>query len=237
MSTERNRELFNTITIRNDVKLEEYLDSGFNDSINHFRTATTRDRTVNGQVYPAVYLDENDYGGLSIYFDEAQSLSLIVNLEFYYVYGFYYDGTVYAYKGEAYDALQNYGFDCIKIPFGDSYPDIEKRLTTKQVDELKASQATWKLLHSSISTLADQSIAFEDKCLEILVVFWSLIEGIRFAEISDAINNTINGSGTSLTYADFYNLADHWAKLSVSAADNGKLDPRIAVYELHHIKD
>ena len=69
------------------------------------------------------------------------------------------------------------------------------------------------------------------------MVFWSLIEGIRFAEISNAINNTINGSGTSLTYADFYHLADDWADRSVDAAHKGKLDPRIAVYELHRITD
>ena len=120
-------------------------------------------------------------------FDDDKTLSLIVNLEFYYVYGFYYDGTVHAYKGEAFSALTNHGFECTEIPFGDSYPDIEANLSAQVIAKLKRTIATKDKLMASLATVANEGVLFTDKCEEILVVFWSLIEGIRFQKISSQL--------------------------------------------------
>ena len=67
-------------------------------------------------------------------------------------------------------------------------------------------------------------------------MFWSLIEGIRFAFISKSVDDQINGDGTNDTYQSYYDLAEKWADLSVAAAQKGELDPAIAVYELHRIQ-
>jgi hypothetical protein len=235
MSVEKNSELFNQITVWNGAILEECLDENFDKSLENFRDATSKGRTINDQDYPAVYLNQYDFGGLTIHFDTDKTLSLIINLEFYYVYGFYFDGTVYAYKGESFSALTSHGFECTEIPFGDSYPDIEANLSANDIAELKKTGATKDKLLASLATLADETVPFTDKCEAILVVFWSLIEGVRFQEISSAVNDSLNGSGTEKTDGDFYKLAEDWANLSVDAAKHGILNPAIAVYELHRI--
>lgn len=103
------------------------------------------------------------------------------------MYGFYYDGTVHAYKGEAFSALTNHGFECTEIPFGDSYPDIEANLSAQVIAKLKRTIATKDKLMASLATVANEGVLFTDKCEEILVVFWSLIEGIRFQKISSQL--------------------------------------------------
>ena len=232
-----NSELFKNITTLNGVSLEESIDGQFNASLTAFRGVTSKPYQYNGQTYPAVYLSDNSYGGLVIHFGDGETLSLIMNLEFYYVYGFFYRGTVYAFKDEAYEGLSQFGFDCcIQMSFGDSYTEIQQTLGWEKADALRAEQATLTKLTNSLKALADQSIAFQDKCAELLIVFWSLVEGIRFAAISNSVNDQINGTGTGDTYQTYHDLAEKWADLSVDAAKKGILNPAIAVYELHRIE-
>ena len=86
-----------------------------------------------------------------------------------------------------------------------------------------------------MTNLINPDISFDLKSNDILVTFWSLIEGIRFSKISDTINTLIQNQSVDQVYDTFYSLAVIWAKLSVAAAEKGVLNPDIAVYELHRI--
>lgn len=200
-----------------------------------FREATSQNFSYKGNDYPAVYKTSDDYAYLTIYSGQDE-LTLIVNLEFYYVYGFRIADAYYAYEGEAYDALTAAGWDipeANKIPYGDAYYQIA---TYEQIDAVCQETVTLDALQNSIHRVVDTSIAWTDKNEDLLRVFWCLVEGVRFSEISYCVNKLISGENYNTTFAYFYYMAERWAELSVGAAYSGKMDKSIAVYELHRLE-
>lgn len=207
----------------------------FLDDYQSFRDATSQNFSYNGNDYPAVYLDGDQYAYVNIY-SASDPLTLIVNLEFYYVYGFVIDNQYFAYKGEAYDSLTAAGFyipeDNI-IPYGDAYYEIG---TTAQIDAVCQENVSLNTLQAAISNIVDLSIAWTDKNEDLLRLFWCLVEGVRFAGISSVINTLLEGKPYNTTFAYFYYMAERWAEISVGAAYSGKVDKSVAVYELHRLQ-
>ena len=165
-------------------------------------------------------------------------LRLIVNLQFYYVYGFYLvNAKVYAFKGSSKKELTKFGFDCDTIPYGDGYYDIKAEIGETVFNELLNTEVSLTQLISALDQLGNFNIPFSDKAKSILVVFWSLVEGIRFAGISNVILGLLKGyPNKSTSYQSFYDLAEVWSELCVKAADDKTLNPDIAVYDLDRIK-
>lgn len=212
------------------------LESGqFLNDYKTFRDATSQDFKYNDYEYPAVYLSSNDYAYLNIQSNGTQ-LTLIINLQYYYVYGFVIDGQNFAYKGEAYEALTSAGFDIPKaniIPYGDAYYDIG---TDEQIDAVCQENVSLEVLQQAIANVADLNIAWTDKNEDLLRMFWCLVEGIRFSGISDVVDKLVTGDSYNVTFAYFYYMAERWAKLSLGNAYEGKGDSSIAVYELNRLK-
>lgn len=232
-----NTTLFNSMATRNGVKLAITLDENFKDSLGTFRGLTSKPRTLNGISYPSVYLTDSDYGGLTILYGNGLEMRLIVNLEFYYVYGFFLDDSkVYAFTGEANDALTSLGFETEVIPYGDGYYDIKAVLTTDEFYALTDTVIEFSQITDALTQIIDTSIPFTDKATSILIAFWSLVEGIRFEAISDVVDDVIQNKPNDYVYNYFYYLAEIWAKLCVIAAYKKNMNPEIAVYDLHQIK-
>ncbi len=200
-----------------------------------FREATSQNFEYKGNNYPSVFLDSDQYAYLNIS-SNGKKLTLIVNLEFYYVYGFTIEGQNFAYEGEAYDSLIKASFDIPdsnKIPFGDAYYQIG---SYEQIDAVCQESVSLENLQNSISRIINLTIEWTDKREDLLRVFWCLVEGIRFKEISFVVNQLIEGKNYNVTFAYFYYMAERWAELSVGAAYSGKVDKSIAVYELHRLE-
>ena len=200
-----------------------------------FREATSQNFCYNDKDYPAVYMDSDQYAYLNIYVNNSL-LTLIVNLQYYYVYGFKIDGQYFAYEGDTFCYLNEAGFDipeANKIPYGDAYYQIG---TEAQIDSVCQESVSLDALQKSIENVADLSLAWTDKNEDLLRVFWCLVEGIRFSGISNIVNRLIAGTSYNVTFAYFYYMAERWAKLSVGAAYSGKADDSIAVYELHRLQ-
>ena len=236
MPNSTNAQIFEKISWLYDKLLHVDLDENFVESLGEFRRLTSKEETYNGQKYPAVYMWSDDYGGLTFNYGNGKKLQLILNLEFYYCYGFYIDGAVYGFKGEASEGLNKLGFEVTELSFGDAYYQIDALLTPGALQELKDTQVTLDAITNSLDCINDTSIEFSDKAKDILTAFWSLIEGIRFAYISQTVDGLIGGGSTARNYGDFFNLAEKWADLSVAAAEKGVLNPDIAVYELHRMR-
>jgi len=200
-----------------------------------FREATSQNFTYKDKDYPAVYMDSKQYAYLNIS-SNGNLLTLIVNLQYYYVYGFKIDGQYYAYEGEAFNSLNEDGFTipaANKIPYGDAYYQIG---TYEQIDSVCQESVSLEALQNSISHVVDMSLKWTDKNEDLLRVFWCLVEGIRFKEISTIVNELIEGKPYKITFAYFYYMAERWAELSVGAAYSSKVDKSIAVYELNRLK-
>ncbi len=232
---ETNSTLFNRISKFKGHNLNLSLDENFEFDLNSFRNLTSRIRTLNSINYPVVYLNANDYGGLTINYGDSQ-LRLIVNLQFYYVFGFYLDDDkVYAFNGPSETALTNFGFDCITIPYADGYQDIKAVLGETAFNKLLGTEVSLAQLIPALDQLTNIYIPFSEKARSILVVFWSLVEGIRFAGISNVILGLIQNYPNATIYQSFYNLAEVWTELCIKAVDEKKLNPDIAVYHIDHI--
>lgn len=230
-----NIDIFKGISTLHGEVLEIRLDNDFQFSLDGFRKATSRIRYINNEAYPAVYLSENDFGGLTITFGDNKKLQLIVNLEFYYVYGFLIGNDVYGFQGEGMTALEKLGFNVTPISYGDGYSDIRRQSQKEHLPDVTTMKVRLSTLLTSMENIINPTISFDQKSNDILVTFWSLIEGIRFAKISNTIGDLLENQPVTAIYDDFYKLAVIWAKLSVAAADKGVLNPDIAVYELHRI--
>ena len=207
----------------------------FLDDYNTFRTATSQDFYYNDNNYPSVYLSSDDYAYVNIY-SKSDPLTLIVNLEFYYVYGFVIDQQYFAYEGEAYNSLTEAGFYIPKeniIPYGDAYYEIG---TTQQIDSVCQENVSLDALQNAIAQVVDLSVAWTDKNENLLRLFWCLVEGVRFEEISSIMNTLLEGKPYNTTFAYFYYMAERWAEISVGAAYSGKVDKSVAVYELHRLQ-
>ena len=232
-----NKSLFESLSTFGNQKLELKLDADFDSSYDAFRKVTSKVRKINNMNYIATYLPSTAYGGLTIHFGKNKKLQLIVNLEFYYVYGFFIGDAVYAFQGEATEGLKGLGFDVTGIPYEDGYTDIRNQSTKMGLPDVTTKRVKLSLLYQSMENLINPAISFELKSNDILVTFWSLVEGIRFAEISNTIDDTLNEQPTSLIYNDFYYLAKNWKNLSVAAADRRVYNPVLAVYELDSMDD
>lgn len=235
-----NNTLFNSISTWKDIELVIDLDN-YQESLDSFRKATSKIRTLNSIDYRVVYLEKKDFAGLTIKYDQGKELKLIINLQYYYVYGFLLnDGKVYAYtddnpQDDCYKALTDLGFSCKKIPYGDAYYDISDPIGYDIFNKLKQTKVSHQLLINALNELADANIPFYKKNESILIVFWSLIEGIRFAGISNIVSDLIQGQHPDFIYDYFYELAEIWAKLSLITAYEKTLNPDIAVYDLNRI--
>lgn len=202
---------------------------------NAFRHATSSDYIYNEKTYRAVDKTSEEYAYLTFVIPEGDTLTLIVNLEFYYVYGFQIEGQLFVYEGEAYTGLTDAGFDIPKentLPFGDAYyqiADENQRLTVAN------QQVAIEDIFTSIERVVNLSLPWNDKREDLLCVFWSLVEGIRFTGISKTVYDLLCGHTQRVTYNYFYYMAERWAELSIGAAYSGKIDKSIAVYELHRL--
>jgi hypothetical protein len=230
-----NTSIFNTLATLQGEKLEICLDTNFSASLHIFRSLTSRIRYVNNEAYPVVYLSASDFGGLTITFGDNKKLQLIVNLEFYYVYGFLIGNDVYGFQGEGIDGLEKLGFTVTPISYGDGYSAIRQQSHKEGLPDVTTMKVRLSTLLTSMENILNPAISFDQKSNDILITFWSLIEGIRFAKISNTIEDLLENQPVNDVYDDFYKLAVIWAKLSVTAADKGVLNPDIAVYELHRI--
>ena len=233
--TSNNVSLFQSLSTFKGQKLQLSLDEKFSSNYYAFRGVTSRDRVINNQTYRAVYLSESDFGGLTISFDGNKQLQLIINLEFYYVYGFLIGETVFGFQGEGVEGLEKLGFDVTPISYGDGYSDIRAQSRKENLPDVTTMKVRLSTLIDSMTNLINPDISFDQKSNDILVTFWSLIEGIRFAKISNTIEDLLQDHPVDMVYDTFYSLAVIWAKLSVAAAEKGVLNPDIAVYELHRI--
>lgn len=227
-----NKSIFESLNTFNGQQLELNLDASFDTSNDAFRKATSEIKTIYDQMYRATYLPETAYGGLIINFGKGQKLQLIMNLEFYYVYGFLIGDTVHGFEGEAAEGLKSLGFTIVPIPYGDGYSDIREQSTKEGLPDVTTKRVKLSLLHQSMENIINPAISFELKSNDILVTFWSLVEGIRFAWISNIIDDLLNSESTTAIYNDFYHLAQNWKNLSVAAADSRAHNPVLAVYEL-----
>ncbi|WP_299683549.1 ribosome-inactivating family protein [uncultured Dokdonia sp.] len=230
-----NTDIFKSISTLHGETLEIQLNENFQCSLDGFRKATSRIRYINNEAYPAIYLLASDFGGLTITFGDNKKLQLIINLEFYYVYGFLIGNDVYGFQGEGISGLEKLGFDVTPISYGDGYSDIRRQSQKEHLPDVTTMNVRLSTLLTSMENIINPDISFDQKSNDILVTFWSLVEGIRFAKISNTIEDLIENQPVSAIYDDFYKLAVIWAKLSVTAADKGVLNPDIAVYELHRI--
>ena len=235
--TNNNSSIFEGLSTFEGQKLELNLDESFDASYDAFRKVTTEIRTINDTDYRAVYLQDTDYGGLTINFENGQKLQLIMNLEFYYVYGFLIGEEVHGFAGEGAEGLRGLGFDVIDIPYEDGYTQIRAQSTKEGLPDVTTKRVKLSLLYESMTNINNPDISFELKSNDILITFWSLVEGIRFAWISNIIDDLINDKPTTAIYDDFYKLAVNWKNLSVAAADKSAYNPVLAVYELDSMDD
>lgn len=210
-----------------------------------FRNATSNEYTYGEKKYRSVDGTDTQYAYLTIEASGTSPLTLIVNLEFYYVYGFLIKERVFAYgadpsksnpkESEAYKGLIAAGFtidDKDIIPFGDAYYEISN---DTQRDEVADETVTIDAIITSLSRISDLAIHWDDKREDLLRVFWSLVEGVRFSGISRIVSSLLAGKERNCTYGYFYFMAERWAELSTGAAFEGKIDRSIAVYELHRL--
>lgn len=242
MAATNNQNIFNKISTLKGTKLVIELNENFEQSLETFRNITSQTNTYSGEPYREVYLTDNDYGGLTVQYGDNKSLKLLVNLEFYYVYGFMIGNKVYGFggtrnggQGEGYDGLTKLGFDVTRIPYGDAYYEISAGLTKEQFLDLKKETPSLDTITKNLDLINDDKIGFEDKNKAILITLWSLIEGVRFSTISGTVKQLIEGKSTDRIFNDFFNLAEVWARFSVAAAKYGVYNPSIAVYELHKL--
>jgi len=230
-----NTSIFKTLSTLKGEQLEITLDKNFSTSLQRFRSATSRIRRIKNEAYPAVYLTASDFGGLTITFGNQKKLQLIINLEFYYIYGFLLGDDVFGLQGEGIEGLEKLGFTVTPISYGDGYSAIRYQSQQKGLPDVTTMKVRLSTLLTSMENLINPAISFDLKSNDILITFWSLIEGIRFAKIANTIEDLLEKQPVNSVYDDFYKLAVIWAKLSVAAADQGVLNPDIAVYELHRI--
>jgi hypothetical protein len=235
--TNNNSSTFKKLSTFEGQELEINLDESFDASYDAFRKATSKIRKINDTDYRAVYLPSTTYGGLTINFENGQKLQLIMNLEFYYVYGFLIGDTAYGFEGEGAIGLKSQGFDVTLIPYGDSYTDIRAQSTAEGFPDVSTKRVKLSLLYKSMENIINPDISFKLKSNDILVTFWSLVEGIRFSRISNTIDDLLNNHPTTDIYDNFYQLAENWKNLSVAAADKSTYNPVLAVYELDSMDD
>ncbi|NER96709.1 MAG: hypothetical protein F6J86_23165 [Symploca sp. SIO1B1] len=178
-------------------------------------------------------MGEDSYAKLSIESRGEQKLTLIVNLQNYYVFGFLIDDKCYSFRGVD-EKLRNAGFEVEEVlPYGDAYYQIgESGVEESVCGQLVSAED----IRTSIDFIIDMSKSWESKRQHLLRVFWALVEGIRFSGISDIVYNLFNGESEKVTYRYFFYMAERWEKLSVGNAYLGRPDKSIAVYDIRPLE-
>jgi len=105
-----------------------------------------------------------------------------------------------------------------------------------QIASVGQESVSFEALLTSLTRVADLSLTWTDKNEDLLRVFWCLVEGIRFSEISNIVYDLISGKSYNTIFAYFYYMVERWVELSVRTAYSGKVDKSIAVYELHRLQ-
>lgn len=209
------------------------LNSNLKSDYEAFRKDTSKPFSHRSQTYPVVYLTADSYATLSIEYKEEKKLTLIVNLQDYYVFGFLIDNKCYSFKSVD-EKLKQANFDVKEvIPYGDAYFEIGKGgIEDKVCGQLVSS----KDILAAIDFITDMNNSWESKREYLLRVLWTLVEGIRFSGISDLVQNLFNNKSEIITYRYFFYMAERWEKISVGNAYLGRLDKSIAVYDLRPLE-
>ena len=208
------------------------LDSNLTKDYESFRSATSGIFTHRGNDYPVVNHSKKDFSLLTIMYDGKEKITLAVNLQDYYVYGFLFNNKCYAFKGTEKEELIAAGIKVPieEIPFGDAYFEIGAGGIEKKVE---AEVVSSEVILSSIDFIVNINNSWDDKREHILRVFWALVEGIRFCGISNVVQTLFNSTEkVNTTYAYFFYMAERWEKTSIGNAYLGKMDKSIAVYDL-----
>ena len=221
--------------------IEEYflrLDPQLTSDYQAFRSKTSTPYTYNNQTYPVVHLSSSDFAKLTVQHEGESKLTLIVNLQDYYVFGFLIKGLCYAFKGVEIK-LQEAGFDVKEvIPYGDAYFDIGTPEVERQV---RGEVVSAEIILSSIDFITTMENSWDQKREHLLRVFWALVEGVRFSGISDVVQSLFdpptNVTESTVTYDYFFYMAERWEKISVGNAYLGKLDSSVAVYALRPLEN
>jgi len=209
------------------------LDSNLTSCYEEFRADTSKIFSYAESNYPVVYLSITEFAKVTIKYYRESKMTLIVNLQDYYVFGFIINDKCYAFKGVDKN-LREAGFKVDEvIPYGDAYYEIGKGGIEEKVCN---ETVTFKDIVSSIDYIIDMNHSWEDKKEYLLRVFWTLVEGVRFNGISDVVQGLINGKPLSVTYRYFFFMAERWEKISVGNAYLGDLDKSIAVYDLRPLE-
>lgn len=148
------------------------------------RSETSRIYTHKEHDYPVVYLPVTAFAKVTIRFKDVDKMTLIVNLQDYYVIGFLINEKCYAIKNLE-DDLTNAGFSVEEVlPYGDPYYQIGQ----DGVEEKVCNEAvTMNSIISAIDFIVDMDNSQTDKRESLVRVFWSLVEGVRFSSISDVV--------------------------------------------------
>ena len=231
-----NIDLLKKLSWVNDVELKITLDYQLSESIDIVRGAISKTTIYNSIKYPAVYLDQNTYGVLACYSNNIK-VQAIMNLEYYYVYGFGYDdGTVYAFSGEGEKNLKALGFETLKIPYACDYFSIMHNSLINELQDLTEVRVNADNLRNACASLSQSDIVFSEKSNDVLTFLWSIIEGIRFGMVSDEILKTIKGGDSNMNYSRFLDIARNWSNLSTYCAKAAIRINQIAVYDLNRIQ-
>ena len=209
------------------------LDSNLTSDYENFRNETSGTFEHRKNTYRVVNRSKKDFSILTIIYNGKEKITLVVNLQDYYVYGFLFNDKCYTFKGSEKEELIAAGIKVPieEIPYGDAYFEIGAGGIEKKVE---AEVVSSKAILSSIDFIVDLNKSWDEKREHILRVFWALVEGIRFCGISNVIQTLFTSTDEQIntTYAYFFYMAERWEKISIGNAYMGKMDKSIAVYDL-----
>lgn len=212
------------------------LDNHLSDDYQTFRQATSKPYSHKDNTYPVVYLSENDFAILTLSSTGTKDLSLVVNLQNYYVYAFIIEKQCYAFDGLT-KSLEKAGITVdTELPYGEAYYEIGSDGVEASV---RQESVTVAAIISAITQIQDMSLSWLDKKPDILRLFWAMIEGIRFSGISDTVQTLLNSPtppAATVQYDYFFYMAERWEKISIGNAYLGKEDDSIAVYDLRPLE-
>ncbi len=135
-------------------KYELTLDSKLSECYQTFRKNTSKNYTDKSQNYPVVYLSATDFSTIEIKYQNESKLTLIVNLQDYYVFGFLFDDQCYSFLGvEKNLKAAGYTVDEV-IPYGSAYYQIGANGIEQEV---RATTVTKEVILSSINYIIDSA--------------------------------------------------------------------------------
>lgn len=240
MINQHNINLFQQISIIDDQLLKLDLNNNeFTNSYQQLRKLTSQIRTFNNENYPAVFFPESKLAGIEINFQNTK-INLIMDLQFYYVYGFFIaeTGKIIAFSGEAANSITKADFTEINIlPFSDSYSSILHYALQNGKTDPQDLPISKENISNAFLNLANNINSLANYTPDILIFLWSFIEGVRFSIICNHTYLVLyQNHASNKNFSYYLNLARNWANLSVAAAKAGiLLNDIIAVYDLNRL--